>query len=234
MSSGSVINIFNNYQTNIIQSSPISKQDDLDFLNKLLSIYYQEWKSSDVFKEVVLKEIYAGANKDRNEALSEIEALKFELHGNAPTVSNLEKLESDPAEFFYDVDISVRSPIEVLIKTVVTLKLTENNSYEIPVSCNIIIRTINGRVRLFYSNNKSKGSWFAFLGMPAIKLNIDPVIGQENQFEVRNFPRVREYLEELIMNDFDDWCLPNKKPINIPLTQKDNIKWPIRTVDIGV
>ena len=64
-----------------------------------------------------------------------------------------------------------------------------------------------------------------------IKLNIDPVIGKENQLIVKNFPRIRQFLEDLILNDFDEFCLPNKKPINIPVTQVDNVKWPVRFAD---
>jgi Ca2+-dependent lipid-binding protein len=63
---------------------------NLDFLNKLLKIYYEEWKTSSVFEDVILKEIYGGANKKRPKILSEIEVHQFTLHGQAPTVSNLE------------------------------------------------------------------------------------------------------------------------------------------------
>lgn len=101
----------------------------MEFINKLVTIYYQEWKTSKVFEELILKEIYAGANKKRPSVLSEIEVHKFQLHGTAPTISNLGKMAGDEQDFHYEVDVSVRSPIEILIKTVVTLKLTESNTY---------------------------------------------------------------------------------------------------------
>ena len=78
----------------------------------------------------------------------------------------------------YDVDLSVRSPIEVLIRTVVNVSISENNNFHIPVTCNISLKSLNGRVRLFFSN--SKECWSSLLGTPVIKLNIDPVIGSEN------------------------------------------------------
>ncbi len=83
-----------------------------------------------------------------------------------------------------------------MIKTEVTLNLTENNTYTIPITCNVIVRSIYCSVRLFYSNNKP--SWFGFVGKPVIKFNIDPVIGKNSQFEVKNFPKLRSFLEELI------------------------------------
>lgn len=61
-------------------------------MNKLLSIYYNEWKTSEVFKDLLLKEIYISANKDRPAMLSEIEVLKITLHGKAPELFRLEKV----------------------------------------------------------------------------------------------------------------------------------------------
>lgn len=84
---------------------------------------------------------------------------------------------------------------------------------------------------MFYSNDKKKGNWFAFLGRPVIKINIDPVLGTDNPFAVKSFPRLREFIEELIAKDFDDLCLPNTKPMNIPATTVDNVKWPRKSRD---
>ena len=102
--------------------------------------------------------------------------------------------------------------------------MTEQSSYTIPITCNIMIRSIHGRVRIFFSNQKA--SWFAFVGRPAVNFNIDPVIGKNSQFEVKNFPKLRKFLEDYILNVFDEFCLPNKKPLNIPITTLDVVEWP--------
>ena len=176
-----------------------------------------------------MKEIYIGSNNDRSKFVDEIDVLKLVLHGEAPQISNLSKVESDIDEFHYDFDLSARSAIEIMIKTVITVNLTESNNYRIPLSCNIIIKSINGRVRLYYTNKND--SSFALIGSPAVKLNIEPVLGDESQIEVKNYPRIKEFIEELIMKEFDDFCLPNKKKINIPATIKDDICWPIRKAE---
>jgi Ca2+-dependent lipid-binding protein len=111
-----------------------------------------------------------------------------------------------------------------LIKTEVTLNLTENNTYTIPITCNILVRSIHGRIRLFYSNNKP--CWFGFVSKPVIKFNIDPVIGKNSKFELKNFPKLRNFLEELIEKSFDKFCLPNTKPLNIPITIIEQVDWP--------
>ena len=152
---------------------------------------------------------------------------KVVLHGKAPELFRLEKLECDPKDvriiiliillqFNYDVDINYRGIFELLIKTQVTLTLTENNQYKIPFTCNILIKSINGRIRLFFSNDKP--CWFGFLGKPSIKFNIDPVLGKNSQFEIKNFPKLRSFLEDLIEKTFDEFSLPNIKPLNLPVT----------------
>ena len=72
--------------------------EEPEFLNKLLGIYFQEWKSSPVFNEFITKEIYIIANKDNPDIVSEVEVLKVALHGKAPTFHRLEKLPSDPED----------------------------------------------------------------------------------------------------------------------------------------
>ena len=121
----------------------------------------------------------------------------------------------------------MRSQIEAHIKTVVSLKLTEASHYKIPVACKITIKSIHGTMRIQYSKDPNRGSWFCFVGRPAIKFNIDPVIGeQESQLEVKNIPKLREFLENQIEKVFDEFCLPNRKPMNIPVTILEEVNWP--------
>lgn len=62
--------------------------------------------------------------------------------------------------------------------------------------------------------------------MPVVNFNIDPVLGKNSQFELKNFPKLRKLLEELILKEMDEFCLPNKKPLNIPITVEDIVEWP--------
>ena len=71
----------------------------------------------------------------------------------------------------------------------------------------MIVKSLNGRIRILYSNNKK--STFAFNGRPAVKLNIDPVIGESSQLVLKDFPRIRSFIEDIILKEFDDFCLPN-------------------------
>ena len=85
---------------------------------------------------------------------------------------------------------------------------------------------MTGRIRLFYTNNESNGgSFFAFVGKPVIKLNIDPVIGGENQLEVKNFPKIRQFIEEMFVKAIDVVVFPNRANIGIPVTKDEDTKW---------
>lgn len=80
----------------------------------------------------------------------------------------------------YDIDLSLRGTAEVLIKTVININWRLNSSYKISLTVNVILRSINGKLRVFFSNDKTKGCWYGFVGKPVIKFNIDPIIGKDN------------------------------------------------------
>lgn len=118
--------------------------------------------------------------------------------------------------------MSLRSPVEILIKTEINFKIGSSNNVNIPLTVNIILRSINGKLRVFYSNDASKGCWYGFVGKPVIKFNLDPIIGKDNKFSIKYIPRLRELIEDLIGKRFDKYCLPNKRPLSLPLTKVSN------------
>ena len=56
------------------------------WFSKAIQVFYNEWKTSEVFQNFILKEIYLIANKGRPKVLSEIEVNKVTLHGKAPEI----------------------------------------------------------------------------------------------------------------------------------------------------
>lgn len=120
----------------------------------------------------------------------------------------------------------MRGTVEVLAKTEINIDWGLQNYYKIPITINIILRSINGKVRVFYSNDKSKGCWYGFVGKPVIKFNLDPVIGKDNRFSIKYIPKLRELIEDLMGKRFDKYCLPNKRPLSIPITKFTNTMWP--------
>eukprot|EP00347_Sterkiella_histriomuscorum_P009530 403340855 len=243
---GKQVNIINNFNSNrssFDQNPPQDPQinnssqkglESANWFNKALSVFYQEWKSSQVFQNFILKEIYLVANKGRPKVLSEIEVHKVTLHGKAPEFQKIQKLDSHPDDFLHDIDLSLRGTVEVLIKTEINIDWGLQNYYKIPITVNILLRSINGKIRVFYSNDKTKGSWYGFVGKPVIKLNLDPVIGKDNRFSIKYIPKLRELIEDLIGKRFDKYCLPNKRPLSIPAhTYEEFVKGGLQAVIIA-
>ena len=50
-------------------------------MNRLVRVYYEGWKSTTLFRDLIKKEIFIAANKDRPDVISEIELLSFNLYG---------------------------------------------------------------------------------------------------------------------------------------------------------
>lgn len=84
----------------------------------------------------------------------------------------------------------MRGSIEIRISTVININWGQKNYYKIPLEMNIILRSLNGKVRVFYSNDKTKGCWYGFVGRPVVRFNLDPVLGKENKFAIKYIPRV--------------------------------------------
>lgn len=83
----------------------------------------------------------------------------------------------------------------------------------------ILVRSLNGKVRVFYSNNKSKGCWYGFVGRPVIRFSLDPVLGKDNKFQIKYIPKLRQLIEDIFSKRIDKYTLPNKRPLSIPLTK---------------
>ena len=60
----------------------------------MISVFYNEWKTSPVFKNFVMKELFITLNKGRSKMLTEIELLDVKLHGKAPELLKVQKLDS--------------------------------------------------------------------------------------------------------------------------------------------
>jgi hypothetical protein len=86
--------------------------------------------------------------------------------------------------------VSLRGAIEVLVSTVININWGQKNYYKIPLTLTIILKSLNGKMRVFYSTDKTKGCWYGFVGKPVIRFNLDPVIGKENKFAIKYIPKV--------------------------------------------
>lgn len=81
-------------------------------------MFWNNWKSSSVFKYFIKNTITIAANRKRSKFLQRVEVLDVTIGGKAPELSNWRKLDSLKDDFLFEFDLSFRGNIEVIVKTV--------------------------------------------------------------------------------------------------------------------
>lgn len=64
----------------------------MDAFNQTLKVFWEVWKSSPTFQNVVMKDMYNSLNKKRPDMLSEIIVTDYEHRGKAPRISDIKNL----------------------------------------------------------------------------------------------------------------------------------------------
>ncbi len=85
---------------------------------------------------------------------------------------------------------------------------------EIPVTLNITVQQLKGRIRLLYSEQAQ--SHLQFMWRPSATVNIEPVIGEEQTINLQSLPKVTQMLKEIVDKVITDLVYPNKLPMPIP------------------
>lgn len=80
--------------------------------------------------------------------------------------------------FKIEGDVVVPGKVKILIETAYKINWPAYNWTSIDVELFIIVSRISGRLRFQYSNDNEHhgGSYLQFLGRPAVKVQVEPVI----------------------------------------------------------
>jgi Ca2+-dependent lipid-binding protein len=93
-----------------------------------------------------------------------------------------------------------------------------DNYYNIPIKVEVVVSRIAGKIRLQYSTDPSLGSFLQFLGRPAIRVDVEPVVGQESQVNLKSFPKVSSIITRVVNKSIDELCYPQFLQMDIPCT----------------
>ena len=74
------------------------------------------------------------------------------------------------------------------------MSFMQKNYASIPITVKVVFESLNGRVRLFLSKNPQIKNWYAFVGRPALRFWLDPVLGKDNKFSVNMIPKLTSFL----------------------------------------
>lgn len=96
-----------------IQNSPTKQlptRESTTFINKLVEVLFEAWKSAEVFHKLIADVSYVPLNKNRDKSLGEIKIEGMKLEGKAPELLKLAKTQQ--------LDIPSYGPVDPSMKTV--------------------------------------------------------------------------------------------------------------------
>lgn len=153
------------------------------WVNDLLAVFYEAWTDAKVFHDLVLSSIYNAVNDGRDPSLAEIKCKALQLEGKPPKINwvknaAMQKEGTNRPCFKIEGDVVVPGKVKILIETAYKINWPAYNWTSIDVELFIIVSRISGRLRFQYSNDNEHhgGSYLQFLGRPAVKVQVEPVI----------------------------------------------------------
>lgn len=189
------------------------------WLNQLAKVVYSWYtnKKSLELNDILCKQLHKVYNDDEKpDFLGEIKVLDVAIGGAAPTFMSFQKLESQPHEFLGDVDVSFRGTVDITLSTEVHLNFRNTNYALIPVTLKVHVKGVTGKLRIFLTQNFKRMNWYAFVGQPNFKFELDLIIGKDNKLSVTVFPKVKRFIEDLMAKQMYKFVLPNKKRLEMP------------------
>jgi hypothetical protein len=153
---------------------------------------------------------------DKPDFLGEIKVLDVATGGVAPIFMSFQKLDAAPHEFLGDVDVSFRGTVDITLATEVHLSFRKTNYALIPITLKVSVKGITGKLRVFLTQNTERMNWYAFVGQPNFKFEVDLIIGKDNKLSVSIFPKIKKFIEDVFAKKIYKFVLPNKKRLEMP------------------
>ena len=203
--------------------SKIVAKESTIWLNHLLAVFHEAWKDAKVFQRLVCESTYFALNVDRSASLGEIRAIGLRMEGQPPEIKWVRKSPNDnhaddgiKPHFAYDAEVVVPGKVKLLVSTEYKINWPAANWVVFPVKLEVIVSRISGKIRIQYSNDKSKGSFLQFLGRPAISVDVEPVMGEVSKINLKSIPTVKTLIKDIVNKAIEELCYPNLVRMEIP------------------
>ena len=193
------------------------KKEMLDCMNQAIKVFWEVWKTSAVFKAIVMRDIYDSLNKNRPRSIDEIVVLSYEHRGPSPKCQDIKHLtpllcDDLDREHMMDVVCQILGEIEVCAETFVNLDWPRK--IRIPVYIKATMKSFSAKSRFHYSSLNNEDCWVQWIGKPILKVNVEPRIGLNYDLKTL-FPRVKSMLELFLENQIVAF---EKEQIDVPMT----------------
>lgn len=185
--------------------------ESANWLNLLLVAFFEEWTESSKFQRYICRRLKKIYNKKRPSYIGEIEVVKVEMGPSAPQFKDFTKLVTEHQwEFFHEIDVSFIG--EIKIELDFQVKVLTN----FHVNIQVVVKSLFGRVQLYYCPSFKAKSWYSFIAEPAVNIGVEPIIGRMNKISLSDYPQVNAFIVNILLRKIPKYVLPNKRSIKIP------------------
>ena len=199
------------YEVNLEQDileNPKNSEEAL-WLNKMLSVYIEEWSTSPKFQTYICKKLAKKLNKDNPKFIGDITVSNFTYEGPSPTVREFISRSENPADFHYDFFVTING--EATFTIVLPLKL---GLLSTSISAVISVTDFAGSIRICFTSNSDDQSWYSLPEKPTLNLKIFPKIAGKF-LDVNSMSWARFIINKAIDKKLDNYIFPKKRSIKI-------------------
>ena len=171
----------------------------------------------------MLGSISNAVNDGRNPSLAEIKCKALQLDGKPPRIlwvhnSAVQNSGTRRPCFKIEGDAVFNGSFKILIETAYKINWPAYNWTSIDLELFIIVSRISGRIRLQYSNDVEHhgGSYLQFLGRPAVKVQVEPVIFKNSPINLKSIPTVKTLIEDIVNDVIEGLCFPSRIEMSVP------------------
>lgn len=192
----------------------IGEPESAIWFNCLFSTFLKEWSESQRFLAYLCRRLKKVYNKDRPQFLGEISVPKVVLEGKPPEINKIVQLESEAGTFLHECDLWYKGGLEFYLDFEAHWTVAS-----VQVAVKVVLRSIYGRVRVFFCPSAQGKSWYSFTAEPAYQVEIQPVLGRQNKVELGRFPQLNSVLSAVLARKFRKFVWPNRRSVKIPLAR---------------
>lgn len=194
--------------------------ENAQWVNNLLEVYIEEWKTSPKFQEYICKKLAKKLNKDNPNCVGNITVRDFSYSGPAPNIRDFLCKSESHLEFNYEVCVSTMGNIQFTVRVPLNFGVLNFD-----IEAIVRIAEFNGKIRICYTAEGDEQSWYSLVGTPILDLEVFPKVGNA-WLDVNSIPAVKWVIEKAIMLKLRVYAYPKKRSIKIPKARVKRQQYP--------
>jgi hypothetical protein len=194
--------------------------ENAKWLNVLIQVYLDEWRTSDKFQDYICKKIAKKLNKDNPGFIGSISVKDFRYFGQAPSVRDFLCKSYNELEFNYELCIHAPGQVVFTVKVPLVFPFVK---WEVEAVIRVI--DFNGKVRICYTSEMDFQSWYSFAQMPDLTLEIFPLV-RGKWLNFNQVPGIRWIVSKLVGLKLRRYLYPHRRSIKIPKARPKKEEYP--------